>query len=154
MKFLFIFFLILLNLAIQANDSLKTNRIPFDPSRDPFIDLKEAVVVAKKENKNILLDVGGEWCIWCHRLDEFIAKDEEINRSMKNAFVIVKVNFSKENKNEKFLSQYPKIPGYPHFIILNKSGKYLASQDTGELENDKSYSKQKMLDFIKKWSNK
>ncbi|NUN07765.1 MAG: thioredoxin family protein [Ignavibacteriaceae bacterium] len=147
---LFLFFYI----TTYAGDTLSANRVPFDPTRDPFVDLKQAVAEAKKENKNILLDVGGEWCIWCHRIDEFITNDKEIKEGFESAFVILKVNFSKENKNEKFLSQYPKIPGYPHFFILDKNGKFLESQDTGELESGKSYSKQKFLEFVNKWKNK
>lgn len=124
----------------------------FDPARNPAQDLKEAVDEASRTGKRIILDVGGDWCIWCHRIDDFIKKNKEINNFLNENFILVKINFSKDNKNEEFLSMYPEIPGYPHFFILEKNGELLHSQNTGELEEDKGYSKDKMIAFLKRWA--
>jgi thioredoxin-related protein len=129
-------------------------REKFDPGKDPIKDVKAAVKIASKTNKNILLDVGGEWCPWCHRLDEFILADKEIDGYLHSNFVEVKVNYSKENENKKFLSTLPKVKGYPHLFVLDKKGKLIQSQDTGELEQEKSYSKEKLMAFLKKYSPK
>jgi thioredoxin-related protein len=137
-------------LFAQSDDSLEK----FEPTRNPFDDLKIAVEQAQQSDKRIILDVGGEWCIWCHRIDAFMHNTKEIKSLIDKNFVFVKVNFSKENKNEKFLSRYPKIEGYPHFFVLNKEGKLLHSQNTGELEKDKDYDKEKFIDFLVKWSDK
>lgn len=124
----------------------------FDPTRNPENDLKSAIEYAQRTNKRIILDVGGEWCIWCHRIDAFIDSHKEIKEFLDKHFVVVKVNYSKENKNEKFLSKYPQIPGFPHFFVLDKDGKFLHSQDTGALEKDKDYDEAKFMDFLKKWA--
>jgi thioredoxin-related protein len=147
------FFAVLFSLIITLSPfAQEDGRIKFDPTRNPFNDLKETVAVAKKNDKRIILDVGGEWCIWCHRIDAFINEDSEIKTLLEKNYIILKVNYSKENKNEKFLSQYPKIEGYPHFFVLDKNGKLLHSQNTGELEEDKSYSKEKFITFLNKWA--
>ena len=125
----------------------------FDPLRDPFNDLQIAVDSATKTNKRIILDVGGEWCIWCHRIDTFMRDTEGVNSLIEENFIIVKVNYSKENKNEKFLSQYPAIEGYPHFFVLDSDGKLLHFQSTGDLEKDKDYDKEKFISFLKQWIN-
>ena len=70
------------------------------------------------------------------------------------AFVVVPVNFSPENKNEAFLSQYPKIDGYPHFFVLDAQGKLVRDQSTGALEEAHGYSEAKMSAFIAAWSGK
>lgn len=132
----------------------KKEREKFDPSRNALKDIENAVVHATKENKRILLDIGGEWCIWCHRLDEFILADKEIDSTLHANFIVVKVNFSKENKNETVLAKYPKVEGYPHFFVLEKDGKLLLSKNTGELEAEKSYSKEKLLSFLNEWKPK
>ena len=137
---------------VSKEEKNESAREKFDPKRDPFEDLKLAVEKAKKENKRIILDVGGEWCIWCHRIDNFLHSDKEINDFLQSHYIVVKVNYSRENKNEKFLSRYPKINGYPHFFVLDSDGTFLHSQDTGELEEGKSYSKRKVMDFLKKWA--
>ncbi len=137
---------------VSKEEKNEPAREKFNPKRDPFEDLKLAVEKAKKENKRIILDVGGEWCIWCHRIDNFLHSDKEIEDFLQRHYIVVKVNYSKENKNEKFLSRYPKINGYPHFFVLDSDGTFLHSQDTGLLEEGKSYSRRKVLDFLKKWA--
>jgi len=148
-KVFFFFALLLTTNSIlgQTKESIEK----FDPARNPFDDLKSAVELAKESNKRIILDVGGEWCIWCHRIDAFMHNTEEIKSLLDKNFIILKINFSKENKNEKFLSQYPLIEGYPHFFVLDTDGKFLHSQDTGALEKDKDYDKEKFIAFINEW---
>jgi thioredoxin-related protein len=124
----------------------------FDPSRDAVKDVNAAVDEAKRSNRRIILDVGGDWCIWCHRLDDFIESNDEIKTYLQDNFVVVKVNYSKENKNEEFFSKYPEIPGYPHIFVLEKNGELLHSQNTGELEENKNYSHKKMMAFLNKWA--
>jgi len=126
-------------------------REKFDPTKKPSEDLKTAVKTATAENKRILLDVGGEWCIWCHRIDEFIETNEDVKSALTSAFVILKVNYSKENKNEEFLGKFPAIEGYPHFFVLENDGSLIVSQNTGDLEDGKSYSKEKFLKFVAKY---
>jgi thioredoxin-related protein len=147
--FLAVTFFLLTSSSLFAQISDST--VKFDPSRNPFDDLKIAVNSASESNKRIILDVGGEWCLWCHRIDAFMYNTEEIKFLLEENFIVLKINYSKENKNEKFLSQYPAVEGYPHFFILDKDGKLLHSQNTGELEKDKDYDKEKFMAFINKW---
>jgi len=124
----------------------------FDPKRDADRDISNAVAEARQTDKRVLLDVGGGWCIWCHRLDTLFAKNPDLNQFLHKNFVVVKVNYSKENQNENVLSRYPKIPGYPHFFVLDKDGKLLCSQDTGELESGKGHDPEKVLSFLRRWA--
>ena len=140
--------------AQEKNNKVYEAVTKFDPSRNPGQDVKEAVVEAERSNRRIILDVGGNWCIWCHRIDSFIEENKDLSELLHRKFIVVKVNFSPENKNEKFLSRYPKIPGYPHFFVLEEDGKLIHSQDTGKLEKGKGYDKAKFIAFLKKWEPK
>lgn len=124
----------------------------FDHTRDAGNDIRLAVAEAERSGRRILLDVGGEWCIWCHRLDSLFVRNPVLSEVLHENFVVLKVNYSKENKNEKVLSEYPEIPGYPHLFVLSETGKLLHSQDTGELEDGKGHSKEKVMAFLKGWS--
>jgi thioredoxin-related protein/uncharacterized protein YciI len=124
----------------------------FDPARDASADIREAIAEAKRSNRRIILDVGGEWCIWCKRLDTLFMRNSDLTDFMFKNYVVVKVNFSKENENETVLSQYPEIQGYPHIFVLEKDGKLLHSQDTGDLESGKGHSRNKVFEFLKKWA--
>jgi len=146
-------FLIVLFLLFSFNSFAQNNKShpKFDPNRDPFEDLKITIEKAEQSGKRIILDVGGEWCIWCHRIDAFMQNNDEVKSLLEENYILLKVNYSKENKNEKFLSHYPSIDGYPHFFVLEKDGTLLHSQNTGELEKDKDYSKEKFVEFLDKW---
>lgn len=135
----------------RADTTAVPHPVVFDPSRDAEEDIRNALVQATRTGRRILLDVGGEWCIWCKRLDAFFLSHPVVAGLMHRGFVVVKVNFSKDNKNEKLLSRYPKIPGYPHLFILDASGKLLHSQDTGLLEEGKGYSEGKITTFLEEW---
>ena len=166
MKIITLFFLLLIvsiptNLQSQSIDN-KLNEVKpyftplekFDPSRDAGKDIDLTILEAKRSNRRILLDVGGEWCIWCHRLDTMFIKNPEVEKYLHDNFVVVKVNYSKENKNEKTLSRFPKIPGYPHIFVLDKNGKLLISKSSGDFENGKGHDPKVVLAFLKKWSIK
>jgi thiol:disulfide interchange protein len=125
----------------------------YDPARNPADDLRQAIIVAQQENKRIMLELGGDWCIWCKYLDEFYESHHDILQFRIDNYVLVKVNVSPENMNEGFLSQYPLAAGYPHIYILDSDGAFVHSQDTAELENGAdSYVPEKFMVFLQKWA--
>jgi thioredoxin-related protein len=124
----------------------------YDPARNAAQDIREAVAEAGREGKRVMLEVGGEWCIWCHHMDDFFKQNAELLAYREKNFIMVKINFSEENKNEQVLSSYPPVNGYPHIFVLDRDGKLLHSQDTGQLEEGKSYNLTKFMAFLKEWS--
>jgi thioredoxin-related protein len=135
----------------QSKTKINMSEKIFDPTRDSAKDISDAVKLASKQKKNILLDVGGNWCSWCHKLDDLFKSDKEIGKLLKN-FVVVKVNFSQDNENKAVLANYPKITGYPHLFVLDKTGKLIHSQDTGLLETGDHHDPAKVIEFLTKFS--
>lgn len=125
----------------------------YDPNRNPADDLAQAIPVAQAENKRILVELGGDWCIWCKYMDEFYATHPDILQYRIDHYVLIKVNVSEDNMNEGFLSNYPEVGGYPHIFILENTGTFLHSQDTAELEDGNvSYVPEVFLSFLEKWA--
>ena len=121
----------------------------YDPKRDPAKDLELAKAQAKQGNKRILLDVGGDWCYWCRVLDKFFDEHQDLKAMRDQNFVLMKVNMSSLNENYAFLSQYPKIPGYPWIFVLDADGKLVKSEDTDGLEDGaKGYSTKAIQAFL------
>lgn len=127
-------------------------RTRFDPRRDPFADLAAAKIQATRDNKRIILDIGGEWCGWCIYMDRFFYERPEIDRIRARHYVWVKVNMSPENENRPFLSQYPEIVGYPHLFVLDADGTLLHSQRTNAFENRDGYIPEIVTQFLNDWA--
>ncbi|MFZ4508646.1 MAG: thioredoxin family protein [Fimbriimonas sp.] len=142
--------LVVLASSVLAQEA--TAHPKFDPKRDAAKDISLALKQATKEKKQVILDVGGEWCGWCKKLDKLFTTDAEIAKLLKDKYVVVKVNYSQENENKAVLSKYPTIAGYPHLFVLNSKGKLLHSQDTGLLEEGDHHSPAKVIEFLKKWA--
>lgn len=129
----------------------------FDPARDPAADLAEAVKLAQASGRRILVDVGGDWCIWCHLLDGTFEVNPDLTALRDANYVLLKVHYDKkQNPNTEFLSRWPKPAGYPHLFVLDGDGSLLHSQNTGELELPKEQGKghdpAAIRAFLEKWA--
>jgi thiol:disulfide interchange protein len=56
---------------------------------EPLRDYEEALNVAKRENKPLLIDFTGWACVNCRRMEENVWTDETVTDLMKNRFVVV-----------------------------------------------------------------
>lgn len=139
-------------LGVAATAAAQPLPVKFDPAREAANDIASAIAQAKGEGKRVLVDVGGEWCSWCHIMDRFIAANADIKALRDANYVWVKVNYSKENRNEALLSRWPKVAGYPHLFILDGDGRLLHSQDTGALEAGNNYDHARFAAFLRTWA--
>lgn len=148
------------NTESPTQEIVQTSELPnsalvdfYDPARNPADDLGQAIVVAQKENKRIMLELGGDWCIWCKYMDDFYKSHPDILQARAENYVLVKINVSEENANEEFLSQFPEAAGYPHIYILESDGTFLHSQNTVDLEDGAdSYVPEVFMTFLQKWA--
>jgi thioredoxin-related protein len=125
----------------------------YRPAENAEQALAKAVQQAKAEGKNVFVQIGGNWCIWCMRFNDFATKDAQIDSAMKANFVVYHLNYSKENKNEQLLEQleFPQRFGFPVFVILNSEGKRLHTQNSEYLEQAKTYNKRLTIEFLANW---
>ncbi len=125
----------------------------YDPASDPAIDLAATVKRAQAEKKRIILQVGGTWCQFCHKLDGFIRQTPSVSTALHDGYLLMKVSFTHaENENTEFLGQYPPVAGYPHWYILESDGTLLHSLDTSKIQKGNDYSEEKLLALLEKWS--
>ncbi len=126
----------------------------YDPARNAQQDIRNAAAEARRTGRNVLVEVGGTWCIWCRIMDTFFTQHPDLAELREKNYVLVFVNYSPENKNEAVLSKYPKVAGYPHLFVLDPKGKLLQSQDTSVLEEGRGYNEQRMREFLINWAPK
>lgn len=120
----------------------------YDPHRDPEKDLAIASAEAKASKRNIFVVVGGEWCSWCHIMDTFFREHPDLITLREKNYVSMKVSMSQENPNQRFLSRYPHIHGYPHIFILDANANLIKSQPTNELEDGVGYNRERFRKLL------
>lgn len=123
----------------------------YSPASDPFVDGKNALLYAKQTDRNILIEVGGNWCQWCHILDQFINDHPDVKQTLYDHFVLLKINVSDKNKNEKFMSSMPEVDGYPHIYITDTKGSIKFSGDLSPMLEKGKFSEKKFLKYLNKW---
>lgn len=149
MRFVF-FFLLLFSVESYANDTTKL----YHPYANAAKDIEQLLAKAKAEKKHLLLQIGGNWCVWCYRLNSFVQTDTLLKQLAKENYIIYHLNYSKENKNLELLKKlgYPQRFGFPVLVVLDAEGNRLHTQDSGLLEKGNGYDTEKVKAFLKNWS--
>lgn len=128
----------------------------YKPEANAEKEIKEAVEQAKDQGKHVLIQIGGNWCIWCARFNDFVTTDKSIDSLVQKNYIVYHLNYSKENYNSKLLKEYeyPQRFGFPVFLVLDGKGKLLHTQTSWYLESGKSYDKEKVVAFFNDWGPK
>jgi len=134
------------------NESTYTPVHQFDPARDAAADIERAISEARRTRKRILVDVGGDWCSFCHALNHLFQQHRSLLELRDKGFITVAVYYGDENKNEQVLSKYSKVLGIPHIFVLDQDGALLHSQHVADFQVEGNYSPEQMRDFLSKWS--
>ena len=150
--------------AVSVNDSALPqlsleHKLPqyskvYDDQRDPFKDANAALALAKKTNRNVLIEIGGNWCSWCHKMDAFLLKNPNVYKALHSKYVLLKISVSGTNENDDFMKSLPPVLGYPHMYVSSAAGKMLLSKDTAELQDSNGYSIEYWLNFLQQWQQK
>lgn len=155
MKFLPVFcFIFLLSLAAGAQDMARFKL--YKPEENAPAELSKAVAAARSSGKHVLVQIGGNWCVWCARFYDYVNNDPQLDSAVKAGYVVYHLNYSKENINKETMAKlgYPQRFGFPVFVILDGNGNRLHTQNSAYLEQDKSYNKDKVLEFFNSWNPK
>ena len=96
-------------------------------------DYEKAMVQAKAEKKNVLLDfTGSDWCGWCIRLNDEVFSKAEFKKYAKDNLVLVEVDFPQgkrlpkkvKEQNDKLQKDHG-VRGFPTIVVLDPEGKKL-----------------------------
>ncbi len=137
-----------LGILIQGQEKI------YHPEADAKADIEKALKQAEKDHKNVIIQVGGNWCSWCLLFNKYIHENQEIANYIDQNYVYYHLNYSKENKNEDILNDYgnPQKNGFPVLLVLYPDGKLMHTQETGSLEEGKGYNFEKVMKFLQQYS--
>ncbi|HYD00256.1 MAG TPA: DUF255 domain-containing protein [Phycisphaerales bacterium] len=136
----------------------------YDVNADARQQIATALAKAKKENRRVLIQWGGNWCTWCIKLHESMQADRQITRTLQYEYDVVHIDAGQpKDKNIDLATSYGadlKKNGFPFLTVLDADGKPVANQETGSLEKkdasgesllgkDMGHDAAKVLKFLK-----
>jgi thioredoxin-related protein len=101
------------------------------PSAIVWHSFDEGVVLARQENKKILVDAYTDWCVWCKKMDKEVYTDGAVGKAMASNFIAVKLNAESQKSvtvdgaqmNEASLARDMGVTGYPTIVFLDPAAK-------------------------------
>ncbi len=148
----------LFSLAANSQEQTAPKKV-YNEQINPLEQIDQAIVQAQAEGKFVICQVGGNWCPWCLRFADFITNDSTINSVIEQNFVYIHVNYHPRKAGEvgkalmKRLNNAGRF-GFPVLVVLDDQGQIIHIQDSGLLEEDKSYNQKKVLSFFQNWTPK
>jgi thiol-disulfide isomerase/thioredoxin len=137
----------------DTNNTYRSNI--YDTSANGSKQISEALALAKKERKLVLLQFGANWCGWCHLLHNLFENDKTVAQELKNNYEVVMLDVTAgHNKDVDDKYGNPTRYGLPAIVILDSDGKQLTTKNTSELEAGDRHDPLKVMAFLKEWSVK
>jgi thioredoxin-related protein len=153
-----VFAVALFSLAANSQEQTTPKKV-YNEQINPLEQIDQAILQAQAEGKFVICQVGGNWCPWCLRFADFITNDSTINSVIEQNFVYIHVNYHPRKAGEvgkalmKRLNNTGRF-GFPVLVVLDEQGQIIHIQDSGLLEEDKSYNQKKVLSFFQNWTPK
>jgi len=128
------------------------DKVIYTPGIDAHTEVQEAVALASKERKRVLVVFGANWCYDCHVLDSAFHRSD-IEPVLRKNYEVIHVDVGEGDKNQDLMQQYqvPMKKGIPAIAVLDSDGKLLYSQQGGEFEKARALSPEDVLAFLNKW---
>lgn len=138
--------------ATQLQQPTSTSKVIYAPGLDAHAEIKQALALAAKQHKNVIVVFGANWCYDCHVLDLAFHRPDLAGVLQRN-YEVVHVDVGEGDKNQDIMQQYhvPMKKGIPALAVLDSSGKLFYSQQGGEFEKARSLAPQDLLAFLNKW---
>ncbi len=111
------------------------NRWKAEP-RDAETVLKDGLARAAAEHKAVLLHLGAPWCIWCRRLEAFLARPE-IEPLIGRDYIDLKIDVDRMANGKAVAERLRKTDkgGIPWLAILDPQAQVLATSDAPDTGN-------------------
>ncbi|WP_246048084.1 thioredoxin family protein [Leptospira ilyithenensis] len=114
---------------------------------------EDSLRYAEKENKNLIVLFGADWCPDCKALDRMLVSPEIKSLIQKN-YIILKVDVGRFDKNLDLDEKlgHPIGKGIPALVILAPNPlKIVASTEGGEFSNASRMSQDQVFAYLKKF---
>ena len=124
----------------------------YSETADPAADIAAALAEARRKHKNVILDFGGDWCGDCQVLDIYFHQAPN-DALLAKHFILVHVYIGHMDLHLDVAAKYgvPIAHGVPALAVLDRHGKVLYSQATGQFSDMRYMQPDSVTAFLTKW---
>jgi len=136
----------------RLQQPLSTDKEIYVPGLNAHAEIAQALKLAAKQHKRVLVIFGANWCFDCHVL-ELAFHRPDVAAVLTPNYEVVHVDVGQYDRNLDIMLQYevPKARGIPAIAVLDGDGKLLYSQKGGEFEKARSLGPEDLVAFLNKW---
>jgi len=121
-------------------------------NRDDIRNIISALSRARKEHKRVILQLGGEWCDWCKRMDDVFKHDRGIAAFLDRKYILVKISVGQNDPPPPAVAMYPRLNSCPYLYVLGCDGAMLISKSTESFEIGEGYDRDEIMSFLRAWA--
>lgn len=143
-------FLIGLLVGVAISVAAVAAALPYDEAADAQVALQRGLSDAQRQNKNLLVIFGANWCEDCRDLDK--AMHGSSAALIDSRFVVVKIDVGNFNRNLNLARRYgnPIQRGIPAAVVVTPTDQVLYSTKAGELANARRMGESGIYEFFSK----
>jgi thiol:disulfide interchange protein len=127
---------------------------PYDEGANADAAVAAAFARAQKSHKRVMIDLGGNWCVDCIVLANFM-KLPEMQRFMAAHYELVAVDVGRFNRNLQIPARYgvsKKLEGVPALLILTPDGKLVNGGDVFATASASEMTPKNVADYLAKYA--
>jgi thiol:disulfide interchange protein len=128
---------------------------PYDEHADADAAVAAAFERAKKAHRRVLIDLGGNWCVDCVVLSNFL-KLPEMQRFMAAHYEMVAVDVGRFDRNQQIPARFRitgRLKGVPALLIATPDGKLVNGDDIFATADASSMTPQALANYLAKYAN-
>jgi thiol:disulfide interchange protein len=127
---------------------------PYDEHANADAAVAAAFDRARKTHKRVLIDLGGNWCVDCIVLANFL-KLPEMQRFMAAHYEIVSVDVGRFDRNQQIPARFGitgRLKGVPALLIATPDGKLVNGDDVFATSDARTMTPQALAAYLAKYA--
>jgi thiol:disulfide interchange protein len=128
---------------------------PYDEAANADAQVAAAFARAQKSHKRVMIDLGGNWCVDCLVLANFV-RLPEMRRFMEAHYETVLVDVGRFNRNLQIPARFgvtKKLEGVPALLIATSDGKLVNGANIFATAEAHSMTPQSLADYLAKYAD-
>jgi thiol-disulfide isomerase/thioredoxin len=141
-------------IGITSLSELDVPDRPFDEAANADAQVNAAFARAKRSGKDVMIDLGGNWCADCRILSGLMERPE-LHAFLASHYEMVTVDVGRFDKNLQIPARFgitTRLEGVPAILIATPDGKLVNAGRVSAIEDARHMTPQALADWLAQWT--